>query len=140
MHIVTLGPSQWTNLGYILFGVVLAPITYGISLALPAWKMLETHCTEYELLEDRLIYRRGVFTVDTNEILLFRIKSVSLHEPFLYRLVGLSNLSFITSDQYMGSITLQAVPMGLELKETIDGLAKEHRRINGVREFDMYNM
>jgi uncharacterized membrane protein YdbT with pleckstrin-like domain len=140
MHIVTLKPSQWTNLGYIIFGLILVSLTGGLSLLIPAWKMLETSCIKYELYEDRLLYRRGVFTVSTNEILLFRIKSVSLHEPFLYRLVGLSNLSFITSDQYMGNITLKAIPMGPELKETIDELSKEHRRINGVREFDMYNL
>jgi len=89
-------PSQWINLGYVIFGIGASPFTMGITLIIPAWKMLETYCTSYEFHQDRIIYRRGVLSVTTDEILIHRIKSINLHEPFLYRLVGISNLRVIS--------------------------------------------
>jgi uncharacterized membrane protein YdbT with pleckstrin-like domain len=133
-------PSQWINLGYILFGVVAAPFTGGVTLLIPAWKMIETYFTRYEFYEDRIIYRRGVFTVITDEILLYRVKSINLHEPFLYRLVGLSNLSLITSDKYVSEITLQAIPVGQQFRNTLREMVEDNRHVKGIREFDMYNL
>lgn len=141
MHIGTLRPSQWVNLGYIIFGVAASPITYGISLIIPAWKMLETYCTKYDFYEDRIIYRRGVFEVTTDEILLYRVKSINLHEPFLYRLVGISNLNLITSDRYVsGEIKLTAIPVGIEFRNVLREMVEENRHIKGVKEFDLYDL
>lgn len=136
----TLRPSQWINLGYIIFGVVASPITMGVTLIIPLWKMIETYCIKYEFYEDKIIYRRGVFTVTTDEILLYRVKSINLHEPFLYRLVGISNLSIITSDRYVGEITLNAIPVGTEFKNVLREMVEENRNIKGTKEFDFYNM
>ena len=136
----TLRPSQWINLGYIIFGVVASPITMGVTLIIPLWKMIETYCTKYEFYEDKIIYRRGVFTVTTDEILLYRVKSINLHEPFLYRLVGISNLSIITSDRYIGEITLNAIPVGTEFKNVLREMVEENRNIKGTKEFDFYDM
>ncbi len=135
-----LRPSQWTNLGYIIFGVVAAPFTAGITLLIPAWKMIETYCTRYEFHEEKIIHRRGVFTVTTDEILLYRVKSINLHEPFLYRIVGISNLNLITSDKYVGEITLQAIPVGVEFRNILRELVEENRHIKGVKEFDLYDL
>lgn len=127
-------------MGYILFGVVAAPFTGGITLIIPIWKMIETHFTRYEFHEDSIMYRRGVFTVTTDEILLYRIKSINLHEPFLYRLVGLSNLSLISSDKYVGEITLRAIPVDIQFRNTLRRIVEENRNIKGVKEFDLYDL
>lgn len=140
MYITTLRPSQWTNLGYILLGVGATPITMGISLIIPIWKMIETYCTRYEFYEDRIIHRRGVFEVTTDEILLYRVKAINLHEPFLYRLVDISNLSIITSDRYVGEITLKAIPVGTGFRDTLRGMVEENRHVKGVKEFDLYEL
>jgi uncharacterized membrane protein YdbT with pleckstrin-like domain len=135
-----LKPSQWINLGYIIFGLAVAPFTAGISLLIPAWKILETYYIRYEFYEDRIIYRRGVFTVITDEILLYRIKAINLHEPFLYRIVGISNLNLITSDKYVGELSLQAIPVGVQFRNVLRELVEENRHIKGVKEFDLYDL
>lgn len=140
MYITTLRPSQWTNLGYIIFGVGVAPFTGGLSLIIPIWKMIESYYIKYEFYEDRIIYRRGVFTVTTDEILLYRVKSINLHEPFLYRIVGISNLSIITSDKYVGEITLTAIPVGTGFRDTLRDMVEENRNIKGTKEFDLYSL
>lgn len=136
----TLRPSQWTNLGYIIFGIGLAPFTSGLTLVIPIWKMIETYYTTYEFYDDMIIYRRGVFTVTTDEILLYRIKAINLHEPFLYRLVGISNLRIITSDKYVNQIELAGIPVGMEFKDNLRKLVEENRSRTGTKEFDLYDL
>lgn len=141
MYIHTLRPSQWINLGYVIFGVATAPLTYGISLIIPVWKMIETYYTKYEFYSDRIIYRRGVFEVTTDEILLYRVKSINLHEPFLYRLIGISNLNLITSDKYVnGEIKLTAIPVGVEFRDVLREMVEDNRSLKGVKEFDIYDL
>lgn len=140
MYITTLRPSQWTNIGYIILGVGLTPLTAGLTLVVPIWKMIETYCTKYEFYEDRIIYRRGVFTITTDEILLYRVKAINLDEPFLYRLVDISNLSIITSDKYVNQITLNAIPVGIEFRNTLREIVEENRTKKGVKEFDLYEL
>ncbi len=135
-----LRPSQWTNLGYIIFGIGLAPFTSGLTLVIPIWKMIETYYTTYEFYDDMIIYRRGVFTVTTDEILLYRIKAINLHEPFLYRLVGISNLRIITSDKYVNQIELAGIPVGMEFKDNLRKLVEENRSRTGTKEFDLYDL
>jgi|Laugrefa1bdmlbdn_1035148.scaffolds.fasta_scaffold02054_6 uncharacterized membrane protein YdbT with pleckstrin-like domain len=138
--ITLLKPSQWTNLGYIILGIVLAPYTNWLTLVVPVWMMIETSFTRYEIYDDRIIYRRGVFTVTTDEILLYRIKAINLNEPFLYRLVGISNLSIITSDKYVNEITLKGVPVGMNFRNALRELVEENRTKKGVKEFDLYEL
>jgi uncharacterized membrane protein YdbT with pleckstrin-like domain len=137
---VVLRPSQWTNLGYIILGVGASPITMGISLIIPVWKMIETHYTRYEIYDDRILFRRGVFTVTTDEVLLYRIKAINLYEPFLYRLVGISNLTILTSDKYVTELTLQAIPKGVEFRNLLREVVEESRQMKGVKEFDLYDL
>ena len=138
--ITLLKPSQWTNLGYIILGIVLAPYTNWLTLVVPVWMMIETSFTRYEIYDDRIIYRRGVFTVTTDEILLYRIKAINLNEPFLYRLVSISNLSIITSDKYVNEITLKGVPVGMNFRNALRELVEENRTKKGVKEFDLYEL
>lgn len=136
----TLRPSQWINLGYIIFGVGVAPFTSGLTLVIPIWKIIETYYTTYEFYNDMIIYRRGVFTVTTDEILLYRIKAINLHEPFLYRLVGISNLRIITSDKYVNQIELTGIPVGMEFRDNLRKLVEENRSRTGTKEFDLYSL
>jgi uncharacterized membrane protein YdbT with pleckstrin-like domain len=135
---LTLRPSQWLNAGWILFGLV------GIPLVLPTiaaiWKVVETYCHRYDLYEDHILESTGVFTVTRNEIHYFRIKSIQIDEPFLYRLVGLSNIHIKTSDQFMMDFTLKAVPVGRTLVNDLRNVVRAERKAHNVREFDMYDL
>jgi uncharacterized membrane protein YdbT with pleckstrin-like domain len=133
-------PSQWINLGYVIFGIGASPFTMGITLIIPAWKMLETYCTTYEFYRDRILYRRGVLSVTTDEILIHRIKSINLHEPFLYRLVEISNLRIISSDKFVPQIELTGIPVGREIMDVLRQLVEQNRSIKGTKEFDIYDM
>jgi len=138
--LIKLRPSQWINLGYIIFGVGASFFTQGLTLIIPIWKMVETYYTTYEFYDDSIIYRRGVFRVTTDEILLYRVKAINLDEPLLYRLVGISNLRVITSDKYVGEIQLTGIPVGTEFRDNLRRMVETNRNRKGTKEFDLYDL
>ena len=135
---ITLRPSQWLNAGWILFG--LAGIMFVIPPLITIYKMIETYCHRYDFYEDHILESKGVFNVTRNEIHYFRVKSIQVDEPFLYRLVDISNIRIITSDQFIKEFTLKAVPVGRTLVNDLRAVVKAERKAHNVREFDMYDL
>jgi len=135
---ITLRPSQWINSGWILFGLVGLPFVIPPLIAI--WKMIETHCHRYDFYEDHILESNGVFDVTRNEIHYFRIKSIQIEEPFLYRVVEISNIHIKTSDQFNQEVTLRALPVGKTLVTDLRRVVKSERKAHSVREFDMYDL
>ena len=81
--------------------------------------------------------KTGILNVSTEEVLLFRVKDIRLYEPLLYRLVGLSQLTIVTSDYTNPSITLYGIKNGEELMTIIRQLVANARQSEGVKELDI---
>ena len=133
---VTLRPSQWINLGYILFGILAAPLILPVGIMI--YKILEVYFWQYELHEDHIIERKGVFSVTRTELYYHRIKGVRQDAPFLYRIVGISNVSIVSSDPFCLLFVFHAIPKGLEFSQALRGLVKEGRLKNKIQELDLY--
>lgn len=130
-----LRPSQWTNAGWIMFGLLGIPLVIPPLIAL--YKIIEVHCHRYQFYETHIIETKGVLNVTHSEIYYYRIKSIQVEEPLLFRLVGLSNIHIKTSDQYIREITINAIPVGLTLVNDLRNVVKVERTNNNVRELDM---
>jgi uncharacterized membrane protein YdbT with pleckstrin-like domain len=132
---IVLKPSQWTNIGWIVFGLVGIPLVIPPLIAL--YKIIEVYCHRYQFYETHIIETKGVFSITHSEIYYFRIKSIQVEEPLLFRLVGLSNIHIRTSDQYIRELTLSALPVGKTLVTDLRNVVKVERANNNVRELDM---
>ena len=138
---VSISPNQLLNIGYL--SILLALIYLDIRpLALLALiiliiKALDLYCTTWTIHQDNLIEKTGILNVNTEEILLYRVKDIRLYEPLLYRLVGLSKLTIITSDYTNPSIVLYGIRNGEELMTIIRQLVANSRKIEGVKELDI---
>ena len=138
---VSISPNQLLNIGYLL--ILLALIYLDIRpLALVALiiliiKALDLYCTTWTIHQDNLIEKTGILNVNTEEVLLYRVKDIRLYEPLLYRLVGLSKLTIITSDYTNPSIVLYGIRNGEELMTIIRQLVANSRKIEGVKELDI---
>ena len=135
---LTLKPSQWINIGWVIFGVLGIPLVFPPLIAI--WKILEVSCHRYDFYDDRITETSGVINVTTNEIYYHRIKGTSLEEPLLYRIVGLSTLHVRTSDQYVSELNITAIPIGKALMKDLKNIVKASKKKNGVKEFDMFSM
>lgn len=138
---VSISPNQLLNIGYL--SILLALIYLDIRpLALVALiiliiKALDLYCTTWTIHQNNLIEKTGILNVNTEEVLLYRVKDIRLYEPLLYRLVGLSKLTIITSDYTNPSIVLYGIRNGEELMTIIRQLVANSRKIEGVKELDI---
>jgi len=138
----TVGPSQWMNIGWL----ILIPIAYyfhryacAASVVMYIYKYFEVDCWRYEFYEDCVIERKGVFSVTRETVNYFRIKSIMVDEPFWMRILGLSIVKVMTSEQYKPSVILHAIPHGENIQSYLQECAKVERRNMGIRDLDVYN-
>ena len=138
---VSISPNQLLNIGYlsILMALIyldIRPLAL-LALIILIIKALGLYCTTWTIHQDNLIEKTGILNVNTEEVLLYRVKDIRLYEPLLYRLVGLSKLTIITSDYTNPSIVLYGIRNGEELMTIIRQLVANSRKIEGVKELDI---
>jgi hypothetical protein len=104
------------------------------------YKIIEVHCTVYDFYEEIIIVRSGVFDVLTRELQYHRIKSVYMDEPFLYRIVGLGNITVRSSDQFTALYSFQAVRDPEIFLSDFKDLIDAHREEMGMKEFELFQM
>ena len=128
-------PSQLTNIKcYLLCGLFSWLI---IPLFVMFWQYLKTKNSIYEITNERLIIIRGVFNKSTEQIELYRVRDISLEEPFLMRIFGLGNILLITVDKTIGTIILPAMNNPKKLKDDIRDMVEIQRQRKRVIDMDI---
>jgi len=113
------------GLGAIALLVLSALFWWGFLLLLPvpvgiaAWKWLELKCRVYEVTTERIKVSRGIFSRRTDEMELYRVKDLTLIEPFFFRLFGLGSVIITTNDASTPMLTIHAVKRVKELREDL---------------------
>jgi uncharacterized membrane protein YdbT with pleckstrin-like domain len=150
--------SHWVHFWYYLFCVVLAVgiavaatmvglATAGVGalgylallIPLVMWliRWWITKCTHYELTSQRLRIRTGILNKMVDELELFRVKDYSMEQPFLLRLIGLGNISMVTSDASHPNVALRAIPGVEDVREKLRTAVQAERDRRRVRELDV---
>ena len=132
----TLSPSQWTNIIWIIFGVLLYKLWF-IPSGIALYKVIETFCHTYELFERTIIERTGILSRSRREVPYYRIVSVQMDQPWYLRIFGLSNIDILTSDPYVKNIRLKGVNEGEQLVGEIRDLVEHWRQVKNVREVNV---
>ena len=150
-------PSQWMNLGRLLFCVLLSGLIVAIFLVaasisrfgpfillllvapifMALARYLQTKSRSYELTTERLKTTEGVFNKVTETLELYRVKDLETRQPFLYRLVGLENVQLNTSDASSPVVLIEAVPSTVALADKARNQVEAIRAQKGVREIDV---
>ena len=136
--VFTIKPSQWVNFGWLLVSCFL--YMYIVPIIIFLWKYLVVSCWFFEFRERSIIRRKGVFNISKIELNYFRVKSVKVEEPFLMRLVGLSNVSIISSDPYCPYLKIWAVYNGEDVATWIREKSIEYRKRENVKEHDLFDL
>ncbi len=95
--------------------LLLLPVPIGIA----AWKWLELKCRVYDVTTERIKVSRGIFSRRTDEMELYRVKDLTLIEPFFFRLFGLGSIIITTNDASTPTLTIHAVRRVKELREEL---------------------
>ena len=97
--------------------------------------------TRYAISDDRLFLSVGLFNIKDEEILLYRIRDLSVSRSFSQRLFGVGSISVTSSDRSHPSLLLQNVKDPLAVKELIHSQVEEMKIARKVRigEFSTMN-
>lgn len=145
--------SQWRHLGYYLlclllaigigvaaaFSAGLAAIGLVVPVGMAAGRWWLTRATVYELTTQRLKVTSGILTRKLDEVELFRVKDYSMEQPLLLRMLGLGNLTLITSDVTCPNVGLEAIPEVNDVREKLRNAVQAERDRKRVREMDVDN-
>lgn len=123
--------SQWKNFGVFLLCILVIPIPWAI------WKWLQTRCHIFELTTERLLIKTGVFNKKTETLELYRVRDLQSTQSFFQRMVGLENISLITSDSSTPELVVDFVSTKLNLTSQLRQQIEAARVKKRVREVDI---
>jgi uncharacterized membrane protein YdbT with pleckstrin-like domain len=104
-----------------------APLLYAV------WRFIVLRSRRYELTTQRVRVREGLFSKRTDELELYRVKDVTLFEPFWQRLFSLGNIVVSTNDASTPTLTLEALPGAAQTREALRNAIEDCRDRKRVR-------
>lgn len=132
--------STWGWLrGTIAGWATLALCLVGVGLIIVLVKWIENLGTTYEISEDRLILRKGIFVKSVDEIELYRIKDVRLDFTLINQWAGIGTITIASSDETTrdAPLAIRDVDNAAARRETLRKLVDTARQKRRVREIDI---
>ncbi|OGS72029.1 MAG: hypothetical protein A3F91_03680 [Flavobacteria bacterium RIFCSPLOWO2_12_FULL_35_11] len=115
-------PSQVINLGIFLACILIIPIPIAI------WRWIQVKYTILTITNQRVIMSAGVFSRRTEEIELYRIRDVSVEEPFIFRMFGVGNIIIHSTDKTSPSAVFMAFKNPNWIKDQVRENAEYYRQ------------
>ena len=110
-----------------------------LALAVIIWVWVENLAARYDLSEDRLTIRRGIFIKSIDDIELYRVKDVRLDFSLINQMAGIGTISIDSSDETTASqrLAMRHVAGAAMLREQMRSLVEAARLKRRVREVDI---
>ncbi|MBW8297720.1 PH domain-containing protein [Sphingopyxis sp.] len=131
----TWGWLRGTLLGWLT--LLLCLVGVGFLIILIQWiRFLDV---TYELTEDRLILRKGIFVKSIDEIELYRVKDVRMDFTLISQWVGIGTISIDSSDETTraGALVMPYIERAAQRREEMRQLVDAARQKRRVRELDV---
>ena len=131
----TWGWLRGTLLGWLTLLLCLVGVGFVIILAIWVRNLDVT----YELTEDRLILRKGIFVKSIDEIELYRVKDVRMDFTLINQWAGIGTLGIDSSDETTrdGPLVIPHIERAAERREELRKLVDAARQKRRVRELDV---
>jgi uncharacterized membrane protein YdbT with pleckstrin-like domain len=122
--------AGWGTLLLCLVGV-------GLIVVLAQW--LRFVAATFEVTDDRLVIRRGIFTKSIDEIELYRVKDIRLDYSLVNQWAGIGTITILSSDETTrdAPLVIPFVEQAEARRERLRDLVNQARQRRGVREIDM---
>lgn len=131
----TWGWLRGTLLGWLT--LLLCLVGIGFLIILVQWiRFLDV---TYELTEDRLILRKGIFIKSIDEIELYRVKDVRMDFTLISQWAGIGTIGINSSDETTraGALVMPYIERAAERREEMRQLVDAARQKRRVRELDV---
>jgi uncharacterized membrane protein YdbT with pleckstrin-like domain len=121
----------WDTLAFIfgLSGLLsLNIVTILIAAYIQAHIWFRLKLDDYKVTNERLITRKGFIWRNLEELELFRVKDVAVHQSVIGRIVGFGTIKIISTDVTTPTIKITGIENPIKVKEEIRKLYKVSRR------------
>lgn len=131
----TWGWLRGTLLGWLTLALCLVGV--GFLIILVQW--IRNLDVTYELTEDRLILRKGIFVKSIDEIELYRVKDVRMDFTLIDQWAGIGTISIDSSDETtrQGALVMPHIERAADRREELRRLVDTARQKRRVRELDV---
>ena len=132
--------STWGWLRGTLVGwltLLLCLVGVGLLIVLAVW--IQNLLVTYELTEDRLILREGIFVKSIDEIELYRVKDVRLDFTLINQWAGIGTITIDSSDETTrdAPLVMPHIDDAAGRRERLRALVDAARQKRRVREVDL---
>ena len=83
--------------------------------------------TKYKLTDEKLLVESGVFTINHDEVRLYRIMDLSLNQTLLQRLFNLGTITVTSNDKSLGDFEIKNIKNPLMIKEMLSEKVEAER-------------
>jgi uncharacterized membrane protein YdbT with pleckstrin-like domain len=132
--------STWGWLRGTLAGwATLALCLVGVGLIIVLIKWVENLGTTYEISQDRLILRKGIFVKSIDEVELYRVKDVRLDFTLIAQWANIGTITVTSSDETTrdAPLVIRDVDNANKRREALRRLVEAARQKRRVRELDV---
>ena len=94
--------------------------------------------TKYTLLEDKLLIDTGIFSLNQEEVKLYRIMDLTMKRSLLQRIFGVGTIHCCSADKTTPEFEIKDIKKPFEVKEMISKMVEEERdkkRVSGREYF-----
>lgn len=81
--------------------------------------------TRYSLSEDRLFLSVGCFSIQDDELLLYRVKDISVSRTFWQRICGVGTIVIASADKTTPTLALKNIKRPIYVKELLHSQVEE---------------
>ena len=89
--------------------------------------------TRYSLTEDRFFLETGFFNIHSEEVLLYRVRDISLERKLGQRIFGVGSIKLVSSDKSSPEVIIKNIKHPVEIKELIHKQVEEMKTKRRMR-------
>lgn len=89
--------------------------------------------TKYSLSKDRIFVKTGFFTSKFEEVVLYRVRDLSLTRSLWQKLFGVGSVTVQSSDKSMPTLVLKNIKKSFEVKELLHACIEEMKKERRMR-------
>lgn len=89
--------------------------------------------TKYSITEDRLFRETGLLNLREEELLLYRVRDLTLTRSLWQRIFGVGTITVTSSDKTTPSLEIKNIKKSKDIKELIHSKVEEAKRVKSMQ-------
>ena len=94
--------------------------------------------TKYEVTNERLIMRKGLFSTETNELLLYRVLDLKLIRKFSQKIFGVGTIILYCADRSTSELELTNIKKPEAVRKFLSKIVEHERTTKGLTGRELY--